>query len=88
MRHQRSVVPFLVLSLACAALDAQGGRGGRGRAEEITDRVGVFFTDIAGPATDGDKVADLATCEMVRAATGNGPSRNACATSWRPFAAR
>lgn len=72
MRHQRPVVPFLVLSLACAALHAQGGRGGRGRTEEITNRVGAFFTDIAGPATDGDKVADLATCEMVRAATGNG----------------
>lgn len=47
-----------------------GGRGGRfRRAEEITNRVGAFFGDIAGPATDGDKVADLATTELVRNAT-------------------
>ncbi|MFO1078732.1 MAG: hypothetical protein U1E73_13490 [Planctomycetota bacterium] len=46
-----------------------GGRGRFRRAEEITNRVGAFFSDIAGPTTDGDKVADLATVELVRAAT-------------------
>jgi len=50
---------------------AQGGGGrGRGRAEEITNRVGAFFTDVSGPAVDGEKVADLATIDLVRAAAG------------------
>ncbi|HZN42052.1 MAG TPA: hypothetical protein VFD82_24845 [Planctomycetota bacterium] len=69
----------LAVSLGVAVLlalpaSAQGGGGGGGRGrqrpEEIINRVGVFFTDVSGPAADGDKVADLATTELVRAAAG------------------
>ena len=71
------IVPFAAAVTASLLLIAdtmaQGGGGrGRGRAEEITNRVGAFFTDVPGPATDGDKVADLATVDLVRAATGAG----------------
>lgn len=66
-----SLTTAAVLFAALAPAQGPGGRG-RGRAEEITNRVGAFFTDVAGPATDGDKVADLATIDLVRAATAAG----------------
>lgn len=71
MRSLSVVAVPALLSFFAADVAAQGGRG-RGRAEEITNRVGAFFADTAGPATDGDKVADLSTCDLVRAAAGNG----------------
>lgn len=57
----------LCLCLAPEML-AQGGGGRWRRPEEITNRTGAFFTDIAGPTADGDKVADLATLELARTA--------------------
>ena len=71
------IVPFVATVAASLLLVpdtmAQGGGGrGRGRAEEITNRVGAFFTDVPGPATDGEKVAELATVDLGRAATGAG----------------
>ncbi|MEO6595323.1 MAG: hypothetical protein ABIP94_11270 [Planctomycetota bacterium] len=62
-----------LLSLAATVLLAdislaQGGGRGRNRAEEIQNRIGTYFTDTNAPTTDGDKVADLATCDLVRAA--------------------
>jgi hypothetical protein len=73
----------LLLTVAAALLatdvvDAQrrAGRGGRNarqawrRPEEISNRVAVYFQEVAGPETDGEnKVADLDTIELVRAAT-------------------
>ena len=75
MNLSRLVVSFGVAALLALPASSQGGgggggRGGRQRPEEIQNRVGAFFTDISGPATDGDKVADLATTELVRAAAG------------------
>ncbi|MDO8348731.1 MAG: hypothetical protein Q7T30_00725 [Planctomycetota bacterium] len=68
------IVTLVAVSLLFVAdTMAQGGGGrGRGRAEEITNRVGAFFTDIPGPVADGEKVAELATVDLVRAATGAG----------------
>ncbi|MCA8951691.1 MAG: hypothetical protein KDE27_19440 [Planctomycetes bacterium] len=54
-----------VLSLADTA-SAQ--RGGFRMPEEIVQRVGMFFDDVPGPLTEGDKIADLDTVELVRAA--------------------
>lgn len=71
MRLSSVVAAAVLLSLTADAF-AQGG-GGRGRwqrAEEITNRVGAFFADVQGPATEGEKVADLSTVELVRAAKG------------------
>ncbi len=70
MRLSPCLVATFALSLFTVDCLAQGG-GGRGRwrrAEEITNRVGAFFTDISGPQADGDKVADLDTVDLVRAA--------------------
>lgn len=64
---RRALASTLSLAL-CATAVAQGGGRFRPRAEEILDRVGAFFADTTPPATDGDKVAELATCELVRAA--------------------
>jgi len=58
----------LLLALPASAQGGGGGGRGRQRPEEILNRVGAFFTDTNGPTADGDKVADLATTEMVRAA--------------------
>jgi hypothetical protein len=63
----RALLPTLLLALTTSAA-AQGGGRFRPRAEEIQNRVGAFFGDTQPPATDGDKVAELATCELVRAA--------------------
>ena len=82
MRSQFFTILVLATTVATTTTDllAQrgGGRGGRGgnnafsrwrQPEEITNRIGLFFNDVPGPAEDGDKVADLATVETVRAAT-------------------
>lgn len=59
----------LVAALAAAWLAAPTtAQRGRPRAEEIVNRVGVFFTDTEAPAVDGDKVADLATCPLAHEA--------------------
>jgi hypothetical protein len=60
----------VLLAVPASAQGGGGGGGGRGRQrpEEIQNRVGAFFDDIHGPATEGDKVADLATTDLVRAA--------------------
>ncbi|MAD34618.1 MAG: hypothetical protein CMJ88_12805, partial [Planctomycetes bacterium] len=38
------------------------------RPDEISNRVAVYFKEVAGPETDGEKVADLNTIELVREA--------------------
>lgn len=59
-----------MLAVDLAAQRRGGGRANRWRQpEEITNRVGMFFRDVEGPKTDGDKVADLGSLELVRAAT-------------------
>lgn len=78
MRSQLFTILVLATTAATTAdgLLAQrgGGRGGRDafsrwrQPEEITNRVGLFFNDVPGPAEDGDKIADLDTVEIVRAA--------------------
>lgn len=68
----RTIVPVAVLALSSMFADslaAQGGRG-RGRAEEIQNRVGAYFTD--AKAAEGDKARDLAASDFVRAAASAG----------------
>lgn len=85
MRFASFVVTFALTMLLVPDALAQGGGGnagggnagggggrGRGRPEEITNRTGAFFTDVPGPVTDGDKVADLATIEFARTARSAG----------------
>lgn len=62
-------------SLVAAALAAftltqvaAAQRGRFRRPDEVTERVAVYFADTAAPTTDGDKVADLGTAELVRTA--------------------
>lgn len=69
--HTRQVVPFLVLLLAATTGAAAQGRG-RGRAEEITNRIGAFFVDVKGPLPKDDQAGDLAQTELVRAAAALG----------------
>ncbi|MCA8973469.1 MAG: hypothetical protein KDC98_02050 [Planctomycetes bacterium] len=68
----RFTIPAAAIAAFLLATDAVAQRGMGGgrwrRPEAITNRVGAFFTDVAGPAVDGDKVADLDTCELVRTA--------------------
>ena len=65
---------MIAVDTAEAQRRAAGGRAGRGgrnawrRPEEISNRVAVYFKEIDGPETDGKKVADLNTIELVRAA--------------------
>jgi hypothetical protein len=66
MRTPLAALAALATTLLLADATAQGGRFRR--AEEITNRVGVFFADQPGPTSDGDKVAGLETTEFVRAA--------------------
>lgn len=68
----RTAVAVFAALLLVAPTVAQGGRG-RGRAEEVQNRVGSFFVDVPGPATGADgKAGDLAATEFVRAAAGKG----------------
>lgn len=66
MRIQFACAAAFAAALLSADAICQGGRFRR--PEEVTNRVGVFFADQAGPASDGDKVAGLETTEVVRAA--------------------
>lgn len=68
------LLPAAALAAAVLFADAAAAqRGGRNRRpEEIQERVGAFFADTSGPAVDGEKVADLDTCELVRAAAAAG----------------
>lgn len=70
MRSSPLVVLFAAIALGADAF-AQGGRG-RGRAEEIMNRVGAWFSDTNGPVPAEDHSIDLAAAEFVRAATGAG----------------
>lgn len=73
MRMLSFVLPLALCASFADLAPAQGGGGrGRGRAEEITNRVGAFFTDTKGPMPDGDKAGDLATTDIVKAAAGHG----------------
>ncbi|MCK5944457.1 MAG: hypothetical protein KAI24_20885 [Planctomycetes bacterium] len=72
MRKILLLATITVAVFATDVLEAQRG-GGRSRnrwrrPEEVQNRVAVYFQEVAGPATDGDKVADLNTIELVRAA--------------------
>lgn len=77
MRSTAAVFVALTISLfAVDTLEAQRGGGGRGaranrwrRPAEITERIAVYFSETPGPATDGDKVSDLNTIDLVRAAS-------------------
>ena len=72
----RKTTIFTAVALALLAtdtLDAQRRARGRNRdqwrrPEEITNRVGVYFQEVAGPQTEDGKVADLNTIPMVREA--------------------
>lgn len=68
------LLPVAALAAALLFADAVSAqRGGRNRRpEEIQERVGAYFADTGGPAVEGDKVADLDTCELVRAAAASG----------------
>ena len=75
MRTTALLASLCVAMIATDTADAQrraaGGRRGRNewrRPEEISNRVAVYFKEVAGPETDGEKVADLNTIEMVREA--------------------
>ena len=71
MRNLTLISTLAVALFAADTLEAQrrgGGRNRTRRTEEITNRVGVFFTETDAPKTDGDKVADLNTIDLVRAA--------------------
>jgi uncharacterized membrane protein YgcG len=61
-----------VLAFVVAEVSAQRGGGGRDRPEEITNRVGVFFTDVKGPLPAGDKAGELTAVDMVRAGASAG----------------
>lgn len=69
MRFTTATAALAVLFFATDLAAQRGGERNRWRRpEEITNRVGVFFTDIEGPLTSGDKVAEFETLEIVRAA--------------------
>ncbi len=82
MRPLPSVTAFALL--CSLPLLAQGGGRFRGRAEEILNRVGVFFSDTRfssdprpasdtkAPPAEGEQAADLAQCDLVKAAAARG----------------
>jgi hypothetical protein len=72
MRAVVFVVPLLTVALFASTVLAQGGGRGRGRPEEITNRVGAFFATATGPRPAGDQAGDLAQADLVRAASGVG----------------
>lgn len=69
----RAVTLFLAVTVPCLFVDVAAAQGrGRGRAEEILNRVGAYFLDVNGPPLDGDKAGDLANVDLVRAAKNAG----------------
>jgi hypothetical protein len=71
-----SLLAAVLAVTAVADLAAQGGGGrGRGRAEEITNRVGVFFTDVKGPMPAGEKAGELPRRSSRRRRTASGRRR-------------
>ncbi len=72
-----TLLATLVLALISAdAVEAQrraaGGRRSRSewrRPEEISNRVAVYFREVTGPETAGEKAADLNTIDLVRKAS-------------------
>lgn len=75
MRRASLLVSLSLLPLLADPVLAQGGGGGgrwRQRADEILNRVGAFFADVKGPLPDGDKAGDLATTDLIKAASGAG----------------
>lgn len=69
-------LPLFALALAAVladpALAQRGGGGGRGRPEEIQNRVACRFAEVTAPAAAGDRAPDLATADLVRAAANAG----------------
>ncbi|HLQ37822.1 MAG TPA: hypothetical protein VK348_08480 [Planctomycetota bacterium] len=63
-----SLVSFTVAALGIVDT-AHAQRGGRGRPDEITNRVGCFFTDATLPPVEGDQQVDLANTDLVHAAS-------------------
>jgi hypothetical protein len=64
-----TAILFLTAATFVSDATAQGRGRFRPRPEEIDHRVAVHFQDAAAPATEDDKVADLETTELVRAAS-------------------
>lgn len=76
MRKTTLLATLVVALISADTIEAQrrtaGGRRSRNewrRPEEISNRVAVYFTEISGPQTDGEKVADLNTIDLVREAS-------------------
>ena len=63
---------LLALTLTVAVTDAVAQGRGRGRPDEITNRVGVFFTDVAGPQPADGEAGALAAVDLVRAGASAG----------------
>ena len=79
MRTCTLLVTIAVTLFASDSVIAQRGGGAAGggrnrwrRPDEVTTRTAAFFSEVQAPATDGDKVADLNTIDLVRAAAASG----------------
>ena len=71
MRTSTLLATLAIALFTADSLEAQRRANGRNRArrpDEVTNRVGVFFSETDAPKTDGEKVADLNTIDLVRAA--------------------
>lgn len=71
MRTCTLLATLVVAIFATDSVEAQRGGGGRNRwrrPDEITNRVAIYFSPAEAPASDGDKIADLNTIDLVRAA--------------------
>jgi len=62
--------PLLTVAALLFADTALAQRGGRGRPEEITNRVACFFVDVAPPVGEGAMATELANTDLIRAAAG------------------
>lgn len=71
MRPAVFVLSCCLVATCVQSAAAQGGRF-RGRPEEITNRVGAFFSEASAPAAEDGKPVDLARCDLVQAASGAG----------------
>lgn len=78
MRTCTLLATLLVAVITADTLEAQQRGGGNNRRnrwrrpEEISSRVGAYFTKTEAPKTDGEKIADLNTIDLVRAAASAG----------------